>query len=139
MTADSIASLRRQGSREAPSPSFSARARVRSCSVSDFMRAAAERMCSVCGELSASSALVIMTVSGVLSSCEAAATKSFCSLQARSTGRTAQRERAMLGARKAAKPSAPMTAQVRVSPARVARSLEMSAKTTQSRPGSSMR
>ena len=70
-----------------------------------------------------------MTVRGVLSSCEAAATKSFCSLQARSTGRTAQRERAMLSARKAAKPSAPMTAQVRVSPARVARSLEMSAKT----------
>ena len=96
-------------------------------------------MRSVCLEGTASSALVMMTVSGVLSSCEAAATKSFCSRQAFSTGRTAQRERATLSARKARKPSAPMTAQVRTRPASVACSLDMSAKTMTWRPGRSAR
>ena len=138
-TAPCTAELKSTWSDFEASPSFSARARVSSCSISAFIRRDAVRMLSDCRQGGESSALVIITVSGVFSSWEAAATNSRCSSQARSTGRTAQRERAALMPRKARKPSTPISTHVRLSPESVARSLDMSAKTMTLRPGKSAR
>jgi len=86
-----------------------------------------------------SSALVMMTVSGVFNSWEAAATNCRCCCQARSTGRTAHLESKTLTHRKARKLRPPIRRQVLRSPSSVARSLEMSANTRKRLMGASER
>ena len=96
-----------------------------------------ERMFSLSRERSAGSpsaspsswALLSITVSGVLSSCEASATNCLCRSQASSTGRTAQRASSRLTTRKAVKLSAPMSRLFFTRLAMTLRSLDMSAKT----------
>ena len=90
------------------------------------------------GDLS-SSALVVMTVSGVFSSWEASATNCRCCSHARSTGRTAQRARAKLMPRKTRKLMMPTRAEVRMRLFTVACSLEVSAKTINLPMGSEWR
>ena len=79
-------------------------------------------------------ALLSMTVSGVLSSCEASATNSRCRSQARATGPTAQRAKSRLRPRKARKARAPMNRQFSTRFSMTLRSLDMSAKTRYSVP-----
>ena len=86
-----------------------------------------------------SSALVMMTVRGVLSSWEASATNCFCWAQARSTGPTAQRARSRLMPRKAMKLTAPTSREVPSRFFRVVRSLEMPAKMKRTSPGRAAR
>ena len=79
----------------------------------------------------ASSVFVMITVSGVFSSCEASATNCRCCIHAVSTGLTAHRESRMLMPRNTRKLSAPMKPQVPSRAFSVARSLEISANTRQ--------
>ncbi len=79
--------------------------------------------------LCASSALVIITVSGVFNSWEASATNCFCSFHAKSTGCTAHLDSWMLIARKIKKLNPPIIKLVLIKLSRVASSLVMSANT----------
>ena len=89
--------------------------------------------------LCSSSALVVMTVSGVFSSWEAAATNCRCRCQATSTGLTAHRESRMLISKNTKKLMPPRMRQVVRRLSMVAISLEISANTTHGREGVSMR
>ena len=144
--APETALLRSSSAKASRASPLSARASSSSCSTSRLICRVMVRMPPSSRSRSrsswgprSSSAVVEITVRGVLSSWEASATNCRCCCHTCSTGRTAQRERATLMPRKQRKLSAPMARQLFTRLFRVARSLEMSAKTRQRFRGESER